>query len=104
MGTVSRINPTLSFPIGRPFKVPVQFNGPISGEWYFRAVRDGKLFGPFMTEKLAADSMEETAKIEPFQDVYRSWWWTDLNGQGHGPFKTLQEADASIVTYLSEKA
>lgn len=102
MGTVSRIKPTLSFPIGRPFKVHDQFNGPLRGEWYFRTVRDGTLFGPFLTEMLAADAMEETAKIEPFQDVYRSWWWTDLKGIGHGPFKTVQEADAAIVVYLNE--
>lgn len=98
----SRINPPLSFPIGRPFRVPDEFNGKVRGTWYFRAVRDGKLYGPFFTEMLAADAMEETAKIEPFQDIYHQWWWTDLKGIGRGPFRTVQDADAAIVTYLNE--
>lgn len=42
-----RIEPELHFPVGIPFQIGDQFNGPRWGNWFFRSLYSGILHGPF---------------------------------------------------------
>lgn len=39
----------LYFPIGKPFKIEDQFNGPQRGTWFYRSKITNRVYGPFLT-------------------------------------------------------
>ncbi|ARK07455.1 hypothetical protein LAV_00055 [Sphingobium phage Lacusarx] len=101
MGEVRTIRPNLRFPKGVAFQVKDQFNGESRGTWYYRDKKDGKLFGPYMTEAEAAFVMEATVAITPYSDTYHYWWWDTPGGETKGPFRTFRDAEVSILEYLN---
>lgn len=101
MGTVATMKIArfgAAFPLGKPFHAPDTFNGPVRGNWWWRSM--AHFYGPFASEEAAAEDILNFP-IEPYQDVERYWWWTAPSGHGHGPFRTLRDADISISAFVN---
>jgi hypothetical protein len=101
MGEVATIKPAkfgAAFPLGKPFHAPDTFNGPVRGNWWWRSKTE--FFGPFASEEAAAENILDQP-IEPYQDVTHYWWWAEPSGHGHGPYRTLRDADIAIAAFVN---